>query len=205
MLAVVSAVLVVAGGLAAVTLVRGGDGAGVASGGPMQSGQARDSGFAEMVDDGFVFTDASNLIRVDGDEPVVVTGVRSVGSGEQLEQLGWRVAAPGRKNARYYGPIPQWPPRRAWMTERMLPAGNATVEPVDADTDFDQGYLLMVGYRVRDVTEPILRTGVVVEYRIGDRRYETNLGGTMVLCEKGGSRNESQCLDYAYRRVAGGD
>lgn len=140
---------------------------------------------------GTVFSDGFESLSVEGDEPVTIESVRSVGGGSALRFLGARIAGPARRYTAVQT-FPVFPPER----ESLGPLADAVGAVLQPEASGGRkGYELIIGYEVISDSYGA-RDGIEVAYRVGDERYREFISAGLVVCgELGGDPCEQRFYD----------
>lgn len=188
--AVTLAVLIVAGGLWWFLAGRTDGLLGATDGGPLQ--EVPRHGFSATIAPGVPFTDAAEILELDGDESATLVGVESPNEDGDLEQLGFMLAGPGRRAANVFGILEGWPAKRPFLPNPPVAGEGARIAPLSAGGDGPVGSLLMVGYQLAPGAEVVVRPEMIVRYEVGGRTYERRREARMVICNAD-MFNEDQC------------
>lgn len=149
-------------------------------------------GYRTEFDEETVFTDGFERLILDGDEPATLVDVRLVGTDGTMELVGAKLAGDERR----VGSIqvtPFWPPTDRRLGD-LVPAEGAALPTGEL------GALLQLGIRIT-TSEFAYRTGVEVDYRVGDQTYRQVLPGAIANC--GATQTLKECRAEFDALVAG--
>lgn len=167
---------------------------GGAAAGPLQV--PRVHGVADLVRSADPFTDAGETLDLPGSESATLLDVRTdVGEGN-LEQIGFKVAPPGRQANSAMGALRGWPAERWWLPTPLIEGVDAPIEPLSADINGPDSTLLLIGYRLADGDDLAVRTGIWVRYALAENTYETYFPARLVVCDQD-VYSAAQCERYA--------
>ena len=148
--------------------------------GPMR--EVTTHGFSDTVEPGVPFTDAAEILKIDGGSDATLLAVESPTDGNGLDQIGFMVAGEGRHFSNYVGVLEGWPVRQPWMPT-PVPGAGASIAPYDAPTPGSPGSLLLVGYELRPGVDIAVRPELVVRYEVDGQTYESTRIARMVVCD----------------------
>lgn len=142
-------------------------------------------GWSHTAKTGSTFADGWELLSLDPDEVpdgtvAVIEDIRFV--GDEGLQLGDVLIAPPPRPIAQTNLIRHWPPRQkgSFDASTLVPAEGATVGVGGEQGALDTWELLM---EITVEDEGVLRrTGVVIDYRIDEKRYSVELPAYLTVC-----------------------
>ena len=164
------------------------------SGGPLLA--PRGDAYQYELEPGKTFTDAFNVLLVQGDQPARIISVESLQKGSSLVFLGARIAGPKRKEGEQEV-LPGFPPVSGAAFGPLAPPAGYVVKPQQS-TD-GRGYELLMGYRMSGTTLTI-RQGIRIRYEVAGQKYQVDFESAMVGCpaSRWHNGNSSWCVDQVH-------
>ena len=136
-------------------------------------------GWSYRTEVGIAFTDGLEILAVSGDEAAIIDGVSFEGD-PALELVGALIAPPPRPVSSTQV-VKRWPPvqRCCVKPETLIEAVGAQIGPGQGARG--QAWELMLGIRVTEAGRHH-RTGVVIDYHVGDTSYRTTFPAELEVC-----------------------
>lgn len=153
--------------------------------GPMDPGNPHGWAITEPVGD--PFTDGMEILRLDAGQDAVIEAIRLVGD-PGLELTGAKLASPERGIGwiQYHD---RFPPANDSLDVALIDAVGATVTPQAEDQG---GWELLLGIRAT-AEGYLVREGVEVDYRVGQKEYTVLLPGHLAVCTSPDFERNGEC------------